>query len=298
LPVLEIPAAKMKTLLLFSVTFICNVLFCAAINCPACDKSACPPEPKKCLAGLVKDSCGCCMVCGNLEGDRCDRESDNEEGQYGLCGDNLQCVNRADLPEKDAVCVCKEQKMICGSNGETYENLCQLLEDAYESDNKIMVDREGPCKGDPWIATAPDDAHIYEGDNTSLSCEAMGNPVPGILWTFVDKEHIEKQLPSDDEHFSVQLRGGPEKFEVTSWLLIQSAKKGDEGHYRCIAKNELGQKEMHATVKIYRKGQMIPAEGLVPAPRTSDSRRHQNLLGQTRARRERRWQTNSRHGEL
>lgn len=100
----------------------------------------------------------------------------------------------------------------------------------------------------------------------------------------------------DDEHFSVQLRGGPEKFEVTSWLLIQSAKRGDEGNYRCIAKNDLGQKEIHATVKIYRKGQVIPAEGLIPAPR--QSRRHTNLVGQTRARRERRWQSNSRHGEL
>ena len=37
--------------------------------------------------------------------------------------------------------------MVCGSNKETYENLCQLTEDANESDEKIHVEREGPCKG-------------------------------------------------------------------------------------------------------------------------------------------------------
>ncbi|XP_055353074.1 kazal-type serine protease inhibitor domain-containing protein 1-like isoform X2 [Paramacrobiotus metropolitanus] len=87
----------------------------------------------------------------------------------------------------------------------------------------------------------------------------------------------------DDEHFSVQLRGGPEKFEVTSWLLIQSAKRTDEGNYRCIAKNDLGQKDIHAAVKIYRKGQQIPAEGQIPPPK--DSRLHPNLMGTTRERR-------------
>ncbi|XP_055353062.1 insulin-like growth factor-binding protein-related protein 1 [Paramacrobiotus metropolitanus] len=268
-----------------------------ALQCPKCEEAQCAPlVGKQCLAGVVKDSCGCCDVCGNLEGDRCDRAGDNGPTQYGPCGENLQCRHRVDLPEQDAVCICKEQKMICGSNGETYENLCQLLEDAHESEQRIMVDREGPCKGDPWIASAPDDAHIYEGDNTSLACEAMGNPVPTIMWTFVNKDHVEKSLPSDDEHFSVQLRGGPEKFEVTSWLLIQSAKRTDEGNYRCIAKNDLGQKDIHAAVKIYRKGQQIPAEGQIPPPK--DSRLHPNLMGTTRARRERRWQSNARHGEL
>jgi len=268
-----------------------------ALECPVCEVDSCPPEPKKCMAGLVKDSCGCCMVCGNLEGDRCDREI-NSGGmpQYGPCGDNLQCRGRADLNEKESVCICTEQKMLCGSNGETYENLCQLMEDASESDETITVEREGPCKGFPWIATAPDDAHLFEGENTSLACEAMGNPVPGIMWSFVDSDHVETILPSDFEHFSVQLRGGPEKFEMTSWLLIQNAKKRDQGSYRCIAKNELGEKDIYATVKIYGKGEQIPAEGLVPAPR--ESKHNRNLQGQSRARRERRWQANTRHGEL
>ncbi|GAV00439.1 hypothetical protein RvY_11286 [Ramazzottius varieornatus] len=280
--------------LLLAVVFVtCGV---DSLDCPPCVKEECPAEPTKCLAGVVRDSCGCCFVCGNLEGDRCDRDSNNGAPQYGPCGDNLQCRNRADLPEKEAVCECTHQKMICGSNKETYENLCQLMEDANDRGEKITIEREGPCKGDPWIATAPDDAHLYEGENTSLSCEAMGNPVPMIIWSFVDKEHIETMLPSDDEHFSVQLRGGPEKFEMTSWLLIQSAKKRDTGSYRCVAKNDMGQKDSYANVKIYGKGETIPAEGLIPAPK--ELRNNRNLQGQTRARRERRWQENSRHGEL
>ncbi|OQV22939.1 putative Insulin-like growth factor-binding protein-related protein 1 [Hypsibius exemplaris] len=289
-------AGYLIVLTLVSALIIGHVV---GLQCPTCVKEDCPPEPSKCLAGTVKDSCGCCLVCGNLEGDRCDRETgsgaDLLEQKFGPCGDNLQCRGRADLPETDSVCVCTHQKMICGSNKETYENLCQLMEDANETNEKIIIEREGPCKGDPWIATAPDDAHIYEGENISLGCEAMGNPVPMILWSFVDDDqHIETPLPSDDEHFSVQLRGGPEKFEMTSWLLIQNAKASDQGSYRCVAKNEMGMKDTHATLKVYQKGQQIPAEGLVPAPRETN----RNLQGQTRARRERRWQASSRHGEL
>ena len=83
---------------------------------------------------------------------------------------------------------------------------------------------------------------------------------------------------------------------MTSWLLIQNAKKRDQGNYRCIAKNEKGEKDVHAAVKVYAPGEQIPAEGLVPAPRAN--RHNRNLQGQTRARRERRWQAQTRHGEL
>ena len=43
-------------------------------ECPGkCDLEACPILTGRCLAGRVKDKCGCCDVCGTLEGQPCDR---------------------------------------------------------------------------------------------------------------------------------------------------------------------------------------------------------------------------------
>ncbi len=40
--------------------------------------------------GYVPDRCGCCQVCARSEFELCDVSPD--EGKYGICGDNLNCV--------------------------------------------------------------------------------------------------------------------------------------------------------------------------------------------------------------
>lgn len=37
-----------------------------------------------------------------------------------------------------------------------------------------------------------------------------------------------------------QSRGGPLKYELSSWLQIEKAGLADAGTYRCVARNELG----------------------------------------------------------
>ena len=42
------------------------------------------------LLGYVPDRCGCCQVCARSEFELCDISPD--EGKFGICGDNLNCV--------------------------------------------------------------------------------------------------------------------------------------------------------------------------------------------------------------
>ncbi|KAG8551551.1 hypothetical protein GDO81_004162, partial [Engystomops pustulosus] len=54
----------------------------------------------------------------------------------------------------------------------------------------------------------------------------------------------------------VQFRGGPQKFEVTGWLQIQSVRVTDEGIYRCFAKNKIGEVVAGATLTVLTPDQL------------------------------------------
>ena len=45
--------------------------------------------------GVTVDRCGCCQVCARSEGQLCD---DDAEKELGLCGENLLCAKRDDVP--------------------------------------------------------------------------------------------------------------------------------------------------------------------------------------------------------
>lgn len=121
-------------------------------GCGPCEKDLCP-ESRGCRAGLVLDSCGCCMECGNLEGQACD--PGERSVYYGLCGTGLRC--RADPrpaghggggeeeDDEEEVCVCEEQQAVCGTDGVTYLNMCQFREAAFSKPG-LRTRGEGPCK--------------------------------------------------------------------------------------------------------------------------------------------------------
>lgn len=133
-----------------TILFVVIVLVYAQVipsnTCGTCDPDSCEP-PEGCLAGVVKDTCDCCYVCGRKEGERCDHEDLNLDG-LGVCGDNLECRVRNDLDWNDppeAVCFCINQKPLCGSDGITYENECQLTEARYRRRDGLRAVSAEPC---------------------------------------------------------------------------------------------------------------------------------------------------------
>ena len=62
-------------------------------------------------------------------------------------------------------------------------------------------------------------------------------------------------LPGDDFHVSVNMRGGPEKWQVTGWLQIIDLQKQHEGDYTCIAQNEHGVDKATARVNVVEPGE-------------------------------------------
>lgn len=111
--------------------------------CEHCAPELCPPT-QGCRAGLVRDSCGCCFECGNLEGQQCDPGDTNV--YYGLCGDGLECKTDASQPQdtQEPVCVCASQEPLCGSDAHTYMNLCKFKEAAFSEPG--LNSSAGPCK--------------------------------------------------------------------------------------------------------------------------------------------------------
>ncbi|XP_060786632.1 kazal-type serine peptidase inhibitor domain 3 [Neoarius graeffei] len=219
----------------------------ASAVCEQCVPELCPPT-RGCRAGLVRDSCGCCSECGNLEGQPCDPGDRNL--YYGLCGEGLEC--RSDAPEDgEPQCVCASQEPVCGSDEHTYMNLCKFREAAFSKPG--LTSSRGPCSTVPVIKVPPRDLVNVTGSSAVFLCEVFAFPMALVEWR---KEGNEVVLPGDDPHISVQSRGGPQKYELSSWLQIEDATRADSGTYRCIAKNVLGNVSATAVLGILPPDEM------------------------------------------
>lgn len=220
-------------------------------NCNACDQSSCEP-PTTCLAGMVKDSCDCCYLCGRREGQLCDYPDLSSDTEFGDCGDNLECRIRTDLDPDDspeATCFCTQTYPLCGSDGITYENVCQLTEERYRRRNGLRAVSREPCRTAPKIISAPQNQRNTTGTYVAMLCEASGWPAPEMKWTAQKSSREPTELPGSNSRIVVHSRSSSIYGDVTSWLLISHLLKEDTATYKCIAENDMG--SASATAYVY-----------------------------------------------
>nr|CAD7587634.1 unnamed protein product [Timema genevievae] len=146
------------------------------------------------------------------------------------------------MDEPEALCVCKETQVACGSNNKTYDSVCQMNQEAADSGfpNTLYLKHWGPCRSVPWIISGPQDVGSSLGQGLALDCEVKGYPIPSIHWEFKADDGTSRMLPSDDLYMAVQVRGGPEPYMATSWVQIVSLRHKDTGTYTCVATNTEG----------------------------------------------------------
>lgn len=135
----------MQVLLFASVLFHIKEFVIAEpkSKCPArCDVSTCPSP--SCPSGYVPDRCNCCLVCAQGETDPCGRKDDLP------CGDGLECKHPAGKRLSKGFCQCKLGYKVCGSDGKTYGNVCQLKSTSRKALQQglpgISQVQKGPCE--------------------------------------------------------------------------------------------------------------------------------------------------------
>ena len=85
-----------------------------------------------------------------------------------------------------------------------------------------------PIVDQPEITTDPGSTEIIERGDVTLTCSAVGNPTPSISWT---------------KDGSLIKAGGDPRINITeknTKLRITNLSRADDGQYRCVASNGLG----------------------------------------------------------
>ncbi|XP_013373972.1 PREDICTED: insulin-like growth factor-binding protein 7 [Chinchilla lanigera] len=245
---------------------------CSASDaCGPCAPAACPPlPPRGCPLGETRDACGCCPECARAEGEACGGAGAGR----GHCAQGMECVKGRKRRKGKAgaaaggVCVCKSRYPVCGSDGATYANACQLraasLRAEARGEKAIAQLSKGTCEQGPSIVTPPKDIWNVTGAQVYLSCEVIGIPTPVLIWNKVKRGNYGVQrtelLPGDRDNLAIQTRGGPEKHEVTGWVLVSPLSKEDDGEYECHASNSQGQASASAKITVVDALHEVPVD--------------------------------------
>ncbi|MGH0121045.1 UNVERIFIED_CONTAM: hypothetical protein FKN15_049420 [Acipenser sinensis] len=149
----------------------------------------------------------------------------------------MECVKVGKSNKRKAgVCACKNAYEVCGSDGVTYTNDCELRAASIQAKNTKQAEitqlHKGLCErgmSNGWLI------ELHSMGSYSSLC--------GFEKTVVEtKKGVEKMelLPGDRDNLAIQTRGGPEKHEVTGWVLISPLSKNEAGGYECHALNSKG----------------------------------------------------------
>ncbi|XP_063738130.1 insulin-like growth factor-binding protein 7 isoform X2 [Eleginops maclovinus] len=237
---------SVTVLLSLLVLVLVSVPVGGAPGCGPCDKAQCAALPEGGCGGggVLLDACGCCSLCATVEGEPC---GGRRATALRRCGAGLECVRGgADKKKASGVCVCKSDYQVCGSDGSTYSSGCSLkaasLAAQGQGKEPISLKNKGRCASAPVIVTPPGQVYNVSGSQVYLSCEAVGVPTPVLTWKKVVGVRKKMELlPGDRDNLAIQTRGGPEKHEVTGWVLISPLTKEEEGSYECHAANARGE---------------------------------------------------------
>ncbi|XP_036890059.1 insulin-like growth factor-binding protein 7 [Sturnira hondurensis] len=244
--------------------------------CGPCEPASCPPlPPRGCRLGETRDACGCCPMCARGEGEPCGGSGAGR----GYCAPGMECVKSRKRRKGKAgaaaggavvsgVCMCKNRYPVCGSDGNTYPSGCQLRAASLRAESRgekaITQVSKGTCDQGPSIVTPPKDIWNVTGAKVYLSCEVIGIPTPVLIWNKVKRDDDGFQrielLPGDRENLAIQTRGGPEKHEVTGWVLLSPLSKEDAGEYECHASNSQGQASASAKITVVNSLHEIPVK--------------------------------------
>ncbi|XP_076842762.1 insulin-like growth factor-binding protein 7 [Brachyhypopomus gauderio] len=245
--------------MLWSFILAATLSFAAAAGraprgCGMCDPGSCAPlPPGGCASVSVLDSCGCCSVCAAGAGEACGARAKR-------CAPGLECVKGK---RRSGVCACKSRYEVCGTDGVTYSTVCDLKDASKKAEVEkkpaIQVQNKGRCVQAPVVVTAPREVWNVTGSRVFLSCEVIGIPTPVLTWRKVSSERrTTLLLPGDRDNMAIQTRGGPEKHEVTGWVLISPLTKAEAGLYECHASNSEGEASAVGTIHVVDSIDDIP----------------------------------------
>ncbi|XP_036445073.1 insulin-like growth factor-binding protein 7 [Colossoma macropomum] len=187
------------------------------------------------------------------------------------CAPGLECVKSKKEKKsgsRTGVCMCKNDYEVCGTDDVSYSTACELKAASAraESEGKIAikVQHKGKCQRAPSIVTPPGEVWNVTGSQVFLSCEAIGVPTPVVTWKKISNDKGKMLLlPGDQDNLAIQMRGGPEKYEVTGWVLISPLTKEDAGSYECHASNAKGEASAVGTIHVVDSISDIPTKKMV-----------------------------------